>query len=121
MSLEGCKDELYGKGSEVLPACLFSLPLHLCLMKGDAGDGGGWTEGLLSYMVSVGDQLWDCGSEMGPLPLCCLTSSLFFLPQDDAGVLHASLTLSSLTSPTQERLPSPLPTGNHRKRPYTLS
>ena len=64
-------------------------------------------------MVSVGDQLWDCGSEMGPLPLCCLTSSLFFLPQDDAGVLHASLTLSSLTSPTQERLPSPLPTGNH--------
>ena len=45
MSPEGCKDELYGKGSEVLPACLFSLPLHLCLMEGDAGDGGGWTEG----------------------------------------------------------------------------
>ncbi|XP_055418162.1 paired immunoglobulin-like type 2 receptor beta [Bubalus kerabau] len=44
-----------------------------------------------------------------------------FPSADDAGVLHASLTLSSLTSPTQERLPSPLPTGNHRKRPYTLS
>ena len=72
-------------------------------------------------VVSVGDQLWDRGSEMGPLPLCCLTPSHFFLPQDDAGVLHASLTLFNSTSPTQQHLPSLLPTGNHWKRPYTLS
>ena len=43
MSQEGCKDELHGKGSEVLPACLFPLPLHLWLMEGDAR-GWGWMD-----------------------------------------------------------------------------
>lgn len=66
----------------MLPTCLFSLSLHLWLMEGDAGDGGGWTEGQYRPFLSsaILALVWGSDRSHSGLWLLCSWSGQSFCP-----------------------------------------